>query len=182
MPDDKTALYFALFLEVGIIHQIGRTFLERRLPDGLLTTTASLSLLLRLPVIALGWTLGYLLIYSVLRSMLGRARRAAPALLWLLLALPWSLAMPSAQTPSETLFQAGLYATAVTFVVVRCGLLAATVGVMINLLLLLSIVTLDPGDWYFAPTAIIALLMLGLVLFGVRTAVGRRPPFPAGAG
>ncbi len=38
MPDDKSALYFALFLEVGIIDQIGRTFLERRLPDGLLTS------------------------------------------------------------------------------------------------------------------------------------------------
>ena len=38
MPDDRTSLYFSIFLETGIIDQIGRAFFERRLPDGLLTS------------------------------------------------------------------------------------------------------------------------------------------------
>ncbi|MDJ0629408.1 MAG: MarR family transcriptional regulator [Rhodobacter sp.] len=38
MPDDTTGVYFALFLEAGIIDQIGRAFLEKRLPGGLLTS------------------------------------------------------------------------------------------------------------------------------------------------
>ena len=38
MPDDRTTLYFSLFLEAGIIDQIGRAFLEKRLPEGLLTS------------------------------------------------------------------------------------------------------------------------------------------------
>ncbi len=38
MPDDRTTLYFQLFLETGIINQIGRAFLEHRLPDGLLVS------------------------------------------------------------------------------------------------------------------------------------------------
>jgi len=38
MPDEQTSLYFSLFLETGIIDQIGRAFFERRLPEGLLTS------------------------------------------------------------------------------------------------------------------------------------------------
>lgn len=38
MPDDRTALYFALFLEAGIINQIGAAFLQARLPKGLLVS------------------------------------------------------------------------------------------------------------------------------------------------
>ncbi|MEO1240049.1 MAG: MarR family transcriptional regulator [Pseudomonadota bacterium] len=36
MDDDQTALFFRLFNEVGIIEQISRSFLEARLPDGLI--------------------------------------------------------------------------------------------------------------------------------------------------
>ncbi len=35
-PDDRTPLYFRLFNEIGIIDQLATTFLESRLPEGLL--------------------------------------------------------------------------------------------------------------------------------------------------
>lgn len=38
MDEDRNALYFQILLEAGIISQIGRAFLERRLPDGLLVS------------------------------------------------------------------------------------------------------------------------------------------------
>ena len=38
MPDDRSALYFSLFLEAGIINQIGTAFLQARLPKGLLVS------------------------------------------------------------------------------------------------------------------------------------------------
>jgi len=38
MDDDRTGLYFALFLEFGILDQIGTAFLERRLPPGFLAS------------------------------------------------------------------------------------------------------------------------------------------------
>ncbi len=38
MPEDGDAIFFRFFTEVGIIDQIGRAFLEARLPDGLLTS------------------------------------------------------------------------------------------------------------------------------------------------
>ncbi|MEM8632108.1 MAG: MarR family transcriptional regulator [Pseudomonadota bacterium] len=36
LDDTRTGTYFALFNEIGIIDQIGKTFLEARLPDGLI--------------------------------------------------------------------------------------------------------------------------------------------------
>lgn len=36
MPEDKHAMLFALFNEIGIIEQLGRASLEARLPDGLI--------------------------------------------------------------------------------------------------------------------------------------------------
>ncbi len=38
MPDDNHAPYYTLFLEAGIINQIGSAFLEARLPKGLLVS------------------------------------------------------------------------------------------------------------------------------------------------
>lgn len=38
MPDDTVPPYFAMFVEVGIINQIGTAFLEARLPKGLLVS------------------------------------------------------------------------------------------------------------------------------------------------
>lgn len=36
MASEKTALYFGLFNEIGIIGQLSRTMLEKRLPEGLI--------------------------------------------------------------------------------------------------------------------------------------------------
>ncbi|SDR32674.1 MarR family transcriptional regulator [Pseudovibrio sp. Tun.PSC04-5.I4] len=38
MPDDIMPSYFSMFVEVGIINQIGTAFLEARLPKGLLAS------------------------------------------------------------------------------------------------------------------------------------------------
>lgn len=38
MPDTRPSPYFVLFNEIGIIHQLSRTLLEERLPDGLLSS------------------------------------------------------------------------------------------------------------------------------------------------
>ena len=38
MPDDKTALWFGIFTEIGILSQLSARLLEARLPAGLLTS------------------------------------------------------------------------------------------------------------------------------------------------
>jgi hypothetical protein len=66
--------------------------------------------------------------------------------------------------------------------VVRCGLLAASVGILLAFLPSLSVLTIDPTDWYFAPTGIYLGLVLCLVVFGVRTSTAGAPLLSSRAG
>ena len=52
---------------------------------------------------------------------------------------------------------------------------SATIGLMHMDLFATSILTIDPGDWYFAPTAIIICLSVGLIVFGYRISTARAP-------
>ena len=61
-----------------------------------------------------------------------------------------------------------ILASTITFLVVRCGLLATTIGLMLMDLFASAILTIDPTDWYFAPTAIVVCFSIALIVFGYR--------------
>ena len=64
-------------------------------------------------------------------------------------------------------------ATAITYLVVRHGLLAFVTCNFFAQVFLTTILTLDPTDWYFVQTAIVALLVTAMTIFGVRTSTDR---------
>jgi hypothetical protein len=140
-----------------------------------LTAAPALAMVLRYLVVAVGSGLGYMLVYVTLRSLLGRAHRVAPVGLWLLLAMLYSGGMGFPMEDMDRLALGAILATTITFLVVRCGLLTTTIGLMLMDLFATSILTIDPTDWYFAPTAIVVCFSLGLIVFGYRTATARAP-------
>ena len=69
---------------------------------------------------------------------------------------------------------AAISATASTYLAVRHGLLAFVTFTYVSQMALLTIVTLDPTDWYFAPTAIFTLVIAALTVFGIKTSTDQK--------
>ncbi len=66
--------------------------------------------------------------------------------------------------------------TAITmFVLLRFGMLALTVAVFTNALLVAFPITLDLSRWYAPNSLLMFTVLLALLLYGLRTALGNRP-------
>ena len=140
-----------------------------------LEATSFFAAVIRLPVVTLGSNLGLLLIYVVARWLLGRFNRVAPLLLWAAVFLfMFGAYGATGQTTLALVTFAGLAATASTYLAVRHGLLAFVTYSYISQVSLLTVVTLDPTDWYFAPTAILIALIAALTLFGIKTSTDQK--------
>jgi len=140
-----------------------------------LATAMYLANILRYPVVTLGSNLGFLLIYVVVRRLLGRLGRVSPVFLSLAMFLFFFGAF--ATTGYEVLGLAVYSATAAaasTYVAVRHGLLAYTTFSFITQVALVTVVTLDPTAWYFPPTAIFTLLVAALTAFGIKTSTNHK--------
>jgi serine/threonine-protein kinase len=133
-----------------------------------LSSASYLAAVLRYPVVALGSNLGLLLIYVVARWMLGRFYRAAPLVLWLanFLFLYGSVAGGDTQ-PLERFVFASTVATASTYLAVRQGLLAYVLYSFLGQVSMITMVTLDPSAWFFAPTAIFVGLVVAMTVFAI---------------
>ncbi len=140
-----------------------------------LATAMYLANILRLPVVTLGSNLGFLLIYVVVRRVLGRWGRFSPAFLWLAMFLFFFGAF--ATTGYEALGLAtysAITATAAAYAAVRHGLLAYATFSSIGQVAMVTVVALDPTAWYFPPTAIFTLLVAALTIFGIKTSTDRK--------
>jgi len=138
-------------------------------------TTSFLAMTLRNPVVALGSILGFLLIYVVVRWMLGRFNRAAPLLLFVAVFLFFFAGIDTTGGKTlDSIVFAAISATAFTYLAVRHGLLAFVTCSFVGQIIILTIVTLDPTDWYFAPTAIFVMLVATLTVFGVKTSTDQK--------
>lgn len=69
---------------------------------------------------------------------------------------------------------AAISATASTYLAVRHGLLALVTFQFLQQTSLLTIFTLDPTDWYYAPTAIFLALIVAMTVFGIKTSTDRK--------
>jgi len=69
---------------------------------------------------------------------------------------------------------AAITATASTYLAVRPGLLAFVTFTFVGQTMISTIVTLDPTDWYFAPTAIFVVLVAALTGFGIKTSTDQK--------
>jgi len=138
-----------------------------------LDTAGSFAIILRLSVVSLGSALGSLVIYVVLRRLCGRLTRLAPALLWVGSFLFCFSAYHTALETLDLVAYGVITATGITYLAVRHGLLALATSSFIANTSMFVMLTLDPTDWYFAPTAIFVALVVGLTVFGVRVATDR---------
>jgi serine/threonine-protein kinase len=140
-----------------------------------LATTSYLAGVVRFPVVTLGSTLGFLLIYVVARWMLGRFHRAAPILLWstVFFFIVGAYSRPGLEAIAAVTY-AAISATASTYLAVRHGLIALVTFQFLQQTVLLTIFTLDPTAWYFPPTAIFLLIVVALTVFGIRTSTDRK--------
>ncbi len=139
-----------------------------------LTTASSLAITLRLPVVSVGSTLGFLLTYVVMRWMLGRFKRGAIVLLWVAIFLFMFGGYTTGQEFLDRIVMAGIPATAFAYLAGRHGLLAFVTFAFVSEVFLFTMVTLNPTDWYFAPTAILVVLIASLTVFGVRTSTDQK--------
>jgi hypothetical protein len=137
-----------------------------------LTGRSALDVVLRLPVVVLGYSIPIILGYALLRAAIGRVRWAAPIGLWLLTWMLYASVIPTAPHPVDRAAVAVIIATCLSVLVVRFGLLATSVSVALAGTLSVMVITVRPGDWYFGPTAVTGGVVLGLIVFGVRTATG----------
>jgi hypothetical protein len=140
-----------------------------------LATGMYLANILRYPVVTLGSNLGFLLIYVVVRRLLGRFGRVSPAFLFLAMLSFFFGAF--ATTGYEVLGLAVYSATAAaasTYVAVRHGLLAYATFSYVSQVSLMTVVTLDPTAWYFPPTAIFTLMVAALIAFGIKTSTDHK--------
>jgi len=138
-----------------------------------LSTAESFAITLRLSVVSVGSALGLLLFYVVLRRVCGRLTLLAPILLWMgSVYFFFSAYLTGLETLDLVAFGV-ISATGTTYLVVRHGLLALATGAFLANALMFVVLTLDPTDWYFAPTAIFVALVVGLTVFGVRVATDR---------
>jgi serine/threonine-protein kinase len=143
--------------------------------DNPLAVASYTAAVIRLPAVTLGSALGFLLIYVVTRWMLGRFNRVALLLLWaaVFLFVFAAYTHPDLRPLAVAVF-AAVSATASTYLAVRHGLLAFATFQFIQQVSLQTVVTLDPTDWYFPPTAIFLLLVAVLTVFGIKTSIDQK--------
>ena len=107
--------------------------------------------------------------------MLGRFNRAAPLLLWgAFFLFMFGAYNVSGYTTLALATYAAISATASTYLAVRHGLLAFVTFTCVSQMALATIVTLDPTDWYFAPTAIFLFVIAALTVFGIKTSTDQK--------
>jgi len=140
-----------------------------------MATASYIGVIIRLPIVTLGSNLGFLLIYVVARWMLGRFYRVAPLVLWAVVFLfMFGAYNATGYTILALATYAAISATASTYLAVRHGLLAFVTYTYVSQTSLLTVVTLDPTDWYFAPTAIFMLVIAALTVFGIKTSTDQK--------
>jgi hypothetical protein len=140
-----------------------------------LSTASYVSSIVRYPIVTLGTNLGTLLVYVLARWMLGRFHRAAPLLLWgAVFLFMFGAYNVSGYTTLALATYAAISATASTYLAVRHGLLAFVTFTCVGQMALATVVTLDPTDWYFAPTAIFLFVVAALTVFGIKTSIDRK--------
>jgi serine/threonine-protein kinase len=151
--------------------------------DSPLTAASAVARAVQIQLLSLSNSLGYLLAYVALRSVFGRARWAAPLGLWLLLLFLYAVGVGTwAVGATNQLVLSACLAGSITFLVVRCGLVATAVGMLFLNLPAMFVLTVHPTDWYFAPTAVLVGISLALVAFGYRTSTAGAPPFSSRQG
>jgi hypothetical protein len=148
-----------------------------------LDTTNYLGVLVRMPIVSLGTALGFLLVYVVARSLSGRLSVIAPILLWFaMFSFFYSANLLIGLETVDMVGYSVVVATGGTYLAVRHGLLAFAVCLSVGNTLTYTILTLDPTDWYFPPTAIYVAVFVGLTIFGVNVAAERTPETDASPG
>jgi hypothetical protein len=139
-----------------------------------LSTAAYMGAVVRLPVVTLGSALGFVLTYVVARWLLGPLHRLAPVLLWLLMFwFMFGAYGSSGQNNVVLAVFAVVGATGATYLAVRHGLLAYATYFSVSQVALITVPTVDPKVWYFAPTAILIGLIFALTVFGIVTSTDR---------
>ena len=72
---------------------------------------------------------------------------------------------------------AAVLAGSLLFVLLRFGLLAAAIGMMVGSWFWSRPLTTDPQSWFFHSTVITVIAVLGLTVWGMRAALAGRPLF-----
>jgi len=141
--------------------------------------TIHLAQTLRAPVLSITFSLGYLMVYVLLRRLLGRASAVAPVVFALLIFLDRYAAMVTYYEPTERVLCSLIVAVGLTYAAVRCGLLAFITCMCLHSMVMYTIPTLDPRSWFFSQTVVLIAMTVGLAAFGARTsttgATGVRP-------
>jgi len=173
-----------VFLSLGIaFHQMGSVvfgappgrpdnvgFVEHQLA-GLLGLHQQVAHLLTLFRSAILLALAFVVVLVLARLIV---RRATPALVaTCLLFLP--LAMPRGELPGLNVALAAWSMVAVLIVMMRVGMLAATLGLMVNSALQSTALDWNLGSWSGQGTVLVLLMVLGLGIYGLARALGGRP-------
>ena len=130
---------------------------------------------IRLPVVTLGTNLGFLLVYVLARRALGRFNRIAPLVLWI--GIFWFMYGAYDTTGLEMpvlVMYAAIAAAVSTYMAVQHGLLAFVTLTYVAQVSLLTIFTVDPAEWFFAPTGLLVALIAALTIFGIRTSTDKK--------
>jgi hypothetical protein len=145
-------------------------------PGNPLAAASHLAGMARAPAVALGMSLGCLLLFVIARGALGRARAAAPAVLWAVFLLLILGLQESDLGVTDRLAVAVVVATGFTVLAVRSGLLAL---VACNTVMYVVTVTVFsgpyPSQWYAAGSVMFTAAVLALTALGVRTSTAGAP-------
>lgn len=136
-----------------------------------LGTASNLAAMMRAPVVALGISLGFLLVLVIARGLLRGARAAAPATLWIVFAAFTFGAVSTDLEQVDRLAIAAVVAAGYTYLAVRCGLLAFVVCTTASQIPLTVTLCPDPTQWYAAATMVLGALLFLLTAFSVRTSI-----------
>jgi predicted Ser/Thr protein kinase len=139
-----------------------------------LDTTNYLGVVARMPMVSAGTAFGFLLIYVVIRRLSGRLPVVAPFFLWCaVFTFFYSANLLIGLETTDIVGFAAIVATGNAYLAVRHGLLALAVSSSIGNTLTYTVLTLDPTDWFFPPTAIFVTIFVGLTIFGVKVSAER---------
>jgi hypothetical protein len=134
-----------------------------------LDTTNYLGVVVRTPIVSLGSALGFLLVYVVVRRLSGRVPFAAPFFLWLaMFGFFYSANLLIGLETIDMVVYSAIVATGGAYLAVRHGLLAFAVASAIGNILTYTVLTLEPSDWFFPPTAIFVSVFIVLTILGVK--------------
>jgi serine/threonine-protein kinase len=145
-------------------------------PGNPLAAATVLAAMVRAPAVALGLSLGFLLIHVIARGALRRARAAAPALLWMVILLFCLGAVESDLPFADRLAITAVVATGYAVLSVRSGLLAfVACAATLDMVIQTIISSFHPSPWYAAGALVFAGAVLVLTAFGVRSSTAGAP-------